>query len=88
METTNRSIETALGLATVRRLARTGEARRIRVAAALTQQEVADAVGVTEAAISTWESGKHRPSGRPALRYGRLLAALARQLGEPTGAQC
>jgi transcriptional regulator with XRE-family HTH domain len=69
-----------LQLAEVRRLARTGEARRVRQAAGLTETEVAAVVGVSMPTISRWESGQRRPrGGAPALAYAELLAELARR---------
>jgi DNA-binding transcriptional regulator YiaG len=66
----------ALDLAEVRRLARSGEARRIRVDSGLSESEIAAAVGVSTAAISRWETALRRPTGRAALAYRRLLVKL------------
>jgi len=63
-------------LAELRRLCVSGEARRIREASGLSQPEVAGVVGVVPSAISRWERGERRPSGRPALAYARLLEAV------------
>jgi DNA-binding transcriptional regulator YiaG len=68
---------TPVRLATVRRLAATGEARRIRQAANLSQSEIAAEVRVHEATVSQWESGKQRPRGDAALRYLDVLEALS-----------
>lgn len=64
-------------VARARRLARTGEARRRRQAAALTTSEVADALGVTRAMVSFWELGRSVPRPQTALAWLRLLDALA-----------
>jgi DNA-binding transcriptional regulator YiaG len=73
----DKASNTALELSRVRHLARTGEARRLRVLSDLTQADIARSVGVTGATVSCWESGKYRPTGSAALAYGRLLTALA-----------
>ena len=65
-----------LDLSHVRRLARDGEARRIRVDAGLSLREVASAVGVSVAGLSRWELAQRSPHGRAAIRWGRLLAEL------------
>ena len=72
----------ALELMTARRLARSGEARRIRTAGGLSLSEVASTVGVSPAAVSRWESGQRRPYGRPALAYARLLNSIQEAQGE------
>jgi transcriptional regulator with XRE-family HTH domain len=65
-----------LELSRVRSLAKLGTARSIRVAAGLTLGEVAGAVGVSEAAISRWESGERKPRGAAALKYAEVLQSL------------
>ena len=65
-----------VGLARVRGLVRSGDARVIRLARGLTMGEVARSVGVTVATVSRWESGERVPRGAPALRYGELLDSL------------
>lgn len=72
-----------LKLARVRRLAREGIARRVRLDAGLSLADVAEAVGVAVATLSRWEHGVRRPTGEPALRYADLLAQLER-----VGAAC
>jgi DNA-binding transcriptional regulator YiaG len=64
-------------LQALRALTTSGKARDIRVAARLTQGEVARSVGVHYSAISRWESGEHLPTGESALRYAALLERLA-----------
>jgi hypothetical protein len=48
-------------LRTMREFAASGEARRLRVAARLSQSEVAAACGTTPSAVSRWESGERIP---------------------------
>jgi len=57
-------------------------ARAIRLAANVTQGQVAEVVGVHVDTVRSWESGDHRPRGEAGARY----AALLRQLAEVTGA--
>jgi len=66
-----------LALAAVRKRCNTGEARRIRMAAQLTGQEVAEHCGVDQATISRWERSISVPRGKAALLYGELLDRLA-----------
>jgi transcriptional regulator with XRE-family HTH domain len=47
--------------------------KELREAAGLSQQDIADAVGVTRQAVGHWETGFRRPGG-PAL--GRYMEAL------------
>ena len=66
----------SIRLATVRRIAASGEAERLRVEAGLSRGDVARDIGITETSLRRWERGLRRPSGRAALRYLELLAAL------------
>ncbi|MFG2337125.1 helix-turn-helix domain-containing protein [Streptomyces yangpuensis] len=52
------------------------ERRRLREAAELTLDEVAEAVGVASATVRSWESGRTTPRGRKRDAYARLLAGL------------
>lgn len=61
-----------------------GTARQIRETAQLTQAEIASSIGVTDAAVGLWESGKRVPGQDAALRYGRLLDRLQREVPAPT----
>ncbi len=70
--------EELVRLSTARRAARSGSGRRIRVAAGLSQAELAEGCGVTPPTISRWEAGDRQPRGEPARRYAELLEALAR----------
>lgn len=60
----------------VRRATRNGLARALRVAAGLSQEEVAGQCGVTRGAVSRWERGHRTPRGEGALLYARLIAGL------------
>jgi DNA-binding transcriptional regulator YiaG len=63
-------------LVTMRQLVANGEARQIRVDCRLSLAEMAAPIGVSAAAVSRWETGQRRPSGRPAIAYARLLVRL------------
>jgi DNA-binding transcriptional regulator YiaG len=65
-----------LELAATRRLLRSGEARRIRLDAGLSQTEIARSVGVTAGAVSRWETGSRRPVGEAAVRYAQVMLEL------------
>jgi DNA-binding XRE family transcriptional regulator len=56
-----------------------GTARRAREDARLAQREVGEACGVSPKTIAMWETGQRKPSGLPALAYGRLLRDLAKR---------
>lgn len=71
-----------LQLALARRYALTGAGGRVRRAAHLSLQEVADATGCSVTTLWRWERGERAPRGRPAVAW----AALLRQL-EQAGAQ-
>jgi transcriptional regulator with XRE-family HTH domain len=71
---------TLIALAEVRRATKTGRARAIREAAALSQTEIARSVGVAQATVSLWESGRRTPRGKPAERYALILRELERLL--------
>lgn len=60
-----------------RQAARSGAARAIREAAGLSVRELAEAVGVSPAAISRYERGLRSPRAGIAERYGRALRQLA-----------
>lgn len=65
-----------VGLARVRGMVRSGDARYIRLARGLTMGEIARDVGVAVATVSRWEAGERVPRGAAALRYGQLLESL------------
>jgi transcriptional regulator with XRE-family HTH domain len=64
-------------LARVRIAAANGDLRRIRQAAGLTLREIAGAIGVSGATVHSWEHGRLRPTGKPALALAELLDRLA-----------
>jgi DNA-binding transcriptional regulator YiaG len=64
-------------LADVRVACQTGAARSLRIAAGLSLQEVADAVGVGAPTVFRWETGERRPRGEAAIRYSEVLESLA-----------
>ncbi|MFG2600703.1 MULTISPECIES: helix-turn-helix transcriptional regulator [unclassified Streptomyces] len=51
--------------------------QRLRLAAGLTQTEVADAIGVKRLAISQWEAGRAQPHRGNRRAYAHLLRRLA-----------
>lgn len=50
--------------------------RSIREAAGLTQQDIADVVGVSRQAITAWEAGDRYPRKAQLARYVEALTAL------------
>jgi DNA-binding XRE family transcriptional regulator len=64
-------------VAQIRADLRSGRAREGREAARAGQREIAQALGVSRAAVSHWEAGRSVPSAEHALAYGRLLSRLA-----------
>lgn len=60
----------------VRELPAPSECREIREAAGLSQQEMADAISVTKATISHWESGLRNPRGALRARYAEAIRTL------------
>lgn len=55
--------------------------RAIRQAAGVTQDEIAERIGVTRAAVSRWESGTRTPWRRNRVRYRDVLTEIS---GEDT----
>jgi DNA-binding transcriptional regulator YiaG len=53
--------------------------RMLRQAGGLAQHDVAAALGVTDSAVSRWESGARTPRGEHLDAYIEVLAALARE---------
>ncbi|MFB6842675.1 sigma factor-like helix-turn-helix DNA-binding protein [Streptomyces sp. NPDC056361] len=51
------------------------ERRRLREALALSEEQVAEAMGVTKATIKAWETGRSAPRGRKREAYAKLLGA-------------
>jgi hypothetical protein len=64
-------------VAETRRRLTTGEARRIRLDRGVRVVEAAAAAGVTPGTLGRWEAGLRNPRAPEALRYGRVLDALA-----------
>ncbi len=75
------TVEELAEVARVRRMCRSGEAASIRHRAGMTLDEVASAVGVSHVAVHSWENGKKRPGDVSALKYGRVLDAIAKAAG-------
>jgi transcriptional regulator with XRE-family HTH domain len=63
-------------LMTARRLAERGDAVRIRLAAGLSQSEIASACEVSTSTVCRWENGQRRPRGAAAIRWARVLQRL------------
>jgi DNA-binding transcriptional regulator YiaG len=70
-------------LVLVRELAASGEARRIRQAAGLSQADLARACSVSAPAISRWEAGSRIPRGEAARRYAAIILGFAKRDGGP-----
>ncbi|MFF0556024.1 sigma factor-like helix-turn-helix DNA-binding protein [Streptomyces sp. NPDC004266] len=49
------------------------ERRRLREALALSEEQVAEAMGVTKATVRSWETGRSAPRGRKREAYAKLL---------------
>ena len=60
-----------------RRLPGPAARRLLRARAGLTQEEIAEALGVTRAAISRWETGNRNPRGPMLESYLVVLERLA-----------
>lgn len=56
------------------------ERRRLREAKALSEEQVAEALGVTRATIRSWETGRSDPRGRKREAYAKLLAVYEAEL--------
>ncbi|MFD9434939.1 helix-turn-helix domain-containing protein [Streptomyces sp. NPDC060002] len=52
--------------------------RHLREAASLTQDQVAERMGVTRETVHAWESGRTTPRGRRREAYAKLLASLTK----------
>lgn len=59
--------------------------QQLRLAAGLTQAEVADAIGVQRVAVARWEAGLTQPHRGNRLKYAHLLRRLAEK--HPAAAQ-
>ncbi|MFD6371292.1 helix-turn-helix domain-containing protein, partial [Streptomyces roseolus] len=49
------------------------ERRRLREALCLSEEQVAEAMGVTKATVKAWETGRSAPRGRKREAYAKLL---------------
>lgn len=56
-------------------------AGQVRRAAGVTQQALADALGVSQVAVCGWENGRRAPAGPEGIAFCRLIADLARRPG-------
>jgi DNA-binding transcriptional regulator YiaG len=65
-----------LELAEARRYAATGEGRRIRLAARMSENNTARACGTSQANVSRWENGIRLPIGEAGIRWGQFLRLL------------
>jgi transcriptional regulator with XRE-family HTH domain len=66
-------------LVEARRTSRSGRGRELRIAAGLSQAEVADFCGTARSTVGQWESGRRAPRGEAALRYARLIRRISGQ---------
>ncbi|MGW4230943.1 sigma factor-like helix-turn-helix DNA-binding protein [Streptomyces sp. NPDC004980] len=62
------------------------ERRRLREARALSEEQVAAAVGVTPATVRAWETGRTSPRGRRRTAYARLIGSAASRTAVPDAA--
>ncbi|MFB6834904.1 helix-turn-helix domain-containing protein [Streptomyces hydrogenans] len=53
------------------------ERRRLREALSLSEEQVAEAMGVTKATVKAWETGRSAPRGRKREAYVKLLSGLS-----------
>ena len=56
-------------------------ARAIRLAAGLSQERMAEELGIDRSLLARWELGERRPRGPRGRAYGHVLAALKREVG-------
>ena len=63
-----------------RRMPSPEAARKIRLAAGLTQWRMAAELGVHRVTFARWELGSSRPTTPQRLKYAELLAALQQEL--------
>lgn len=57
------------------------ERRRLREARALSEEQVAEAVGVKPATVRAWEAGRTSPRGRKRAAYSRLIGSADTRTG-------
>jgi DNA-binding transcriptional regulator YiaG len=58
------------------------ERKRLREAWGLSQEQVAEALGVTRGSVSAWEAGRWEPAGENRTEYAYLLTSIANRLNE------
>ncbi|MFD7748618.1 helix-turn-helix domain-containing protein [Streptomyces sp. NPDC059698] len=63
------------------------ERRRLREAKALSEEQVAEAVGVTRATVRSWETGRTSPRGRKRALYARIIAPEPPETGAEAAVQ-
>jgi DNA-binding transcriptional regulator YiaG len=68
-----------LKLAEARRFSATGQGRRLRVAARLSEGDVGRAIGTSHANVSRWENGERQPSSEEGVRWGQFIRSLQRR---------
>ncbi|MEU5719538.1 helix-turn-helix domain-containing protein [Streptomyces sp. NPDC020403] len=73
------------GPASTDRLPSPKERRRLREARALSEEQVAAALGVTPATVRAWEKGRTSPRGRRRVAYARLIGSTAPRTAAPDG---
>ncbi|WP_069171090.1 helix-turn-helix domain-containing protein [Streptomyces griseus] len=73
------------GPASTDRLPSPKERRRLREARALSEEQVAAALGVTPATVRAWEKGRTSPRGRRRVAYARLIGSAAPRTVAPDG---
>ncbi|MFD7615273.1 helix-turn-helix domain-containing protein [Streptomyces sp. NPDC059828] len=56
------------------------ERRRLRESKSLSEEELAQAVGVTRATVRSWETGRTNPRGRKREAYAKVLASYQAEL--------
>lgn len=64
-------------LVTLRRWTTNGKARELRLAAKLSQADIARTVETDQTAVGRWERGERLPRGAAAMRYLNLLESVA-----------
>lgn len=57
-----------------------GKLAGLRVTAGLTQLDVANKIGVTQCAVSTWESGKYNPSLDKIIQLAKLYGVTEQEI--------
>jgi len=56
--------------------------KRCRIAAGLTQKQLADAIGVPQQHISRWETGERTPTAETLLKISKVLKCTMEELIE------